>query len=525
MRIAGVTRGHRLPEARCQDRVLSAWRVAPLLVAAVAVIAGMLVMADRARQDADRARRAQVAIEQIHTAAERLAAVTWESLVTVRGAPPAAVVAEGVQVYRDFSASLRQLSRLGVPHARLTRIENLLGKTYTAGLRATTVARAGDVPESRRVAIRVLAPVIDDLNTAVADVSLTQGRLAQEAQQRTRLGVAGSLAAAVAALLLLVWRLQRMAKAARAESKRGEQRLRALMQHSSDVVLIVDWSGTVAWLGGPVDDVIGHPGSRIIGRSLATFVHQDDAERLHDLIRGSAGGSPSRARLRVLADGGVRHLEAIASDRRSDPDVAGILVNLRDATEHVTLEDQLRHTASHDSLTGLPGRALFEERVDRALVRMRRGASPAAVIYLDLDGFKGINDSLGHHAGDVLLGTVATRLRGALREQDTPARLGGDEFAALLEDLAEPEAGRAVAERVRLAIAEPIDLDGTGCTPRASVGIAFARPGMTTEELVRRADAAMYQAKQRSDLRVVTYENQRSLPVVDQVPLGRAGRR
>ena len=175
-------------------------------------------------------------------------------------------------------------------------------------------------------------------------------------------------------------------------------------------------------------------------------------------------------------------------------------------------EAQLRHQAFHDGLTGLPNRALFADRVAHALSRATREHPPPAVVFIDLDGFKLVNDTLGHASGDELLITSAQRIRDCLRQGDTAARLGGDEFAVLLEDLDEPDRAHAVAERLRLALRAPVSVRDHECRVRASVGVAFpadtdpTSSGSTgdadAEGLLRRADLAMYAAKQRGGDRV-----------------------
>jgi diguanylate cyclase (GGDEF)-like protein len=165
------------------------------------------------------------------------------------------------------------------------------------------------------------------------------------------------------------------------------------------------------------------------------------------------------------------------------------------ATEQERLE-QLAHQAFHDSLTQLPNRALFADRLDHALERTNRRKAAVAVLFLDLDDFKPINDNFGHEAGDRLLTAVAQRIKACVRPEDTVARLGGDEFTVLLEDIADVRYAIAVAERIEASLQEPFRVEGQDATVTASVGIAVSRgPQTTPDELLRDSDRAMYQAK------------------------------
>ncbi len=209
-----------------------------------------------------------------------------------------------------------------------------------------------------------------------------------------------------------------------------------------------------------------------------------------------------RSGLAVPIEGGHGRFGALTvqSTRRrefSAGDVAfvqGMANVLADALARQAGEDAIRHTALHDALTGLPNRVLFLDRVEQALHRMSRRTGQAAVLFLDLDHFKLINDSLGHSLGDELLAAVAVRIQGALRSDDTVARFGGDEFGVLLEVGGEREAV-AAADRICSVFAEPFALAGTEQYVTASIGIAVARGGETTGELIRDADAAMYRSK------------------------------
>ena len=176
------------------------------------------------------------------------------------------------------------------------------------------------------------------------------------------------------------------------------------------------------------------------------------------------------------------------------PSLIGIA---RDTTERHALEKQLRHQAVHDALTGLPNRKLFFDRLDQALARAARARVGVAVMLLDIDGFKLVNDRLGHAAGDELLVALAARLRSVLRKEETVARLGGDEFALIAEGIRDESELVAVAERVQSTFHEPFTIDNTERLMSGSLGIAFSGGGDQTDanDLVRDADAAMYRAK------------------------------
>jgi len=184
--------------------------------------------------------------------------------------------------------------------------------------------------------------------------------------------------------------------------------------------------------------------------------------------------------------------------RAPDGEVLGLAAVLSEITDRKRLEESLAHRASHDPLTGLPNRRLFADRVAVAASRTQRRQGIAAVLFSDLDGFKQVNDELGHAAGDELLREVSRRLRAAVRPGDTVARLGGDEFGILCEDLAEQRDGVAVADRVIAAVGEPMRIAERDISVRASVGLAFTTEhGVGDDELLRQADAAMYRAKQQ----------------------------
>ncbi len=289
--------------------------------------------------------------------------------------------------------------------------------------------------------------------------------------------------------------------------RRGEQRFRALVQHASDLILVVDPTAVISYVSPSIARVLGHAVEDVRGTNWLDLLHPDDAahtRRIYAELAATPVASPAgevRARHR---DGSWRTLEINRSNLLDEPGVEGIVANARDITERKAFEEQLRHQAFHDPLTGLPNRALFKERVGQALRRARRQGTSPAVLFLDLDNFKTINDTLGHDAGDTVLTAVAARLRESLRADDTAARFGGDEFAILLEDATGHDDPMAAAERLIAAVRAPITVAGREVTTNASVGIA-ARPAGAAgaagrdregvDDLLRDADAAMYTAK------------------------------
>jgi diguanylate cyclase (GGDEF)-like protein len=190
----------------------------------------------------------------------------------------------------------------------------------------------------------------------------------------------------------------------------------------------------------------------------------------------------------------VVQVEAVGSNRLADEAVGGLVVNARDVGERKALLDQLAHQAFHDPLTGLANRALFYDRVSHALELAHRQNRAVTVLFLDLDGFKEINDTLGHAEGDHLLRMIAARLRACARTTDTVARLGGDEFAVLVEDSAAPGSAGRLVERIREQMAFPFTLAGREVRISASIGSAAATSG-GVDEVLRHADLAMYVAK------------------------------
>ncbi len=294
------------------------------------------------------------------------------------------------------------------------------------------------------------------------------------------LGIAGLLAS-----LLLGWALIHA-------THRQTAHFRSLVTSSTDLVAAFG-PGGCSYVSASVTEMLGRPEQEVLGPGFVRFVHADDREALDEACaNGLAHELVFRLQNRF---GEWRQLEAHVNDLRADRYVRGVVLNARDVTERVRLEDELTHQAFHDGLTGLANRALFRDRLDQSLSRSARTGESLAVLFVDLDGFKQVNDTLGHDAGDRLLEEVARRFATAIRPSDTLARLGGDEFALLLEE-ADETLSVTVAERLLERLLKEIVLAGREMSLGASVGVVVHAGGAgKSEELMRHADLAMYAAK------------------------------
>jgi diguanylate cyclase (GGDEF)-like protein/PAS domain S-box-containing protein len=283
----------------------------------------------------------------------------------------------------------------------------------------------------------------------------------------------------------------------------SEERFRSLVQNSSDTTLVLGPAGVILYASPATRSLLGRDPEDLKGLRASELVHPDDRVRvepeLGELLSSAAEIDPVQFRIQHR-DGTWRHAEAVVTDMRDRPAVGGYVVNVRDITERKEAEEKLAHQALHDPLTGLPNRLLLVDRLRNAIARgLRHDGPPPVVMFLDLDRFKLVNDSLGHGAGDELLISVANRLRGVVRASDTLSRFGGDEFVILCEGMASQDAVMALAERAMTAIDAPFSINGERFHIGVSIGVAFVDDdGPSPEELLGDADYAMYLAKARS---------------------------
>lgn len=305
------------------------------------------------------------------------------------------------------------------------------------------------------------------------------------------------------------------------ELAQKENHFRSLVQGSSDVIMIAAPTGILRYVSPAASGVYGREADDLIGAELASIIHPEDLGRVVHEVRRFLAAQPSeepttRIECRFRSGtGDWLNVESTVNRHQG-----GLILNSRDVTERVRLQAQLQHNAEHDPLTDLPNRALFTDRVRQAIGGRRSGDPGTAVLFIDLDGFKAVNDRLGHQAGDELLVQAARRLQESVRAGDTAARLGGDEFAALiLGDGTRDQSVREyqvheIADRLRLTLSQPYRIGGGEVRVAASIGVAFAEPAITPTDLMRNADLAMYRAKAGGKDRVELYAPQMQAEVV-----------
>ncbi|HEV7609451.1 MAG TPA: EAL domain-containing protein [Steroidobacteraceae bacterium] len=281
-------------------------------------------------------------------------------------------------------------------------------------------------------------------------------------------------------------------------TRRFDERLTELVRRSSDMIAICDTGGTIRYASPSSEQLLGVAPGELAGQRLDDVLGPEAAHvrEVFDQVTGAAH-SEQIANFAIPQSGGEkRSFKMVIANLCHVESIRGITLNIRDISDATRLHDQLRTLAFHDSLTLLANRSLFSDRVHQAIRHVADGMTPA-VLFIDLDNFKTVNDSLGHSAGDQLLRSFAHRLVQCTRAGDTVARLGGDEFAVLIDHAPNIDAAVAVARQVLDACRQPFEIDGRPLRIGCSVGVALADRVSNVERLLRNADAAMYAAKSR----------------------------
>jgi diguanylate cyclase (GGDEF)-like protein/PAS domain S-box-containing protein len=317
--------------------------------------------------------------------------------------------------------------------------------------------------------------------------------------------------------------IDRVALGEQLRRRTSEEYFRALVHNAADVILIVDDQDRISYASPSAQAMFGD--AELVGTALLDHgdpAERDRAQRVFQRIRSRPVGSVepdnwgSTDWTLRRRDGTAVQVEVSVRDLRADPTVRGLVFTLRDVTEKRRLERELTHRANHDALTGLANRSLFAERMQRA-IEARRGV--VGVLFIDLDDFKVVNDTLGHASGDQVLKAVGQRISAAVRQHDTAARLGGDEFAVLIEDAVSPADVEDAAERIIRALHEPYNVGGDLVSGSATIGIGTTADAEDGSELLRQADLALYVAKGAGKSQWRRYQPELHTTIVERLEL------
>jgi diguanylate cyclase (GGDEF)-like protein/PAS domain S-box-containing protein len=481
---------------RFAQRVLTRHLGVSLAVVGAALVAATgLTIGDLRGEAADR-RAAQIAFLQLAKDARDLDQLVLRSLAT--GHADAATFAAVERNGHDIDAKLDRdiVSREG-SQTGVQRLADELTSYRTVAERV--LVRVGQGHRDLGGEADALGPAFDQVERRLAGIEAERARQAAAAESRAARLSTLSVAFLLGLLLVLVvihQRGRRRAEVAASETAAlaaSEARFRGLIDDNSDLVLLIGAQNVIRSASRAARDLLGFEPRELEHRPLGDLLHPDDVA----LVTSAAGERRRRLEIRMRHRNGYwLDVEALANDMSADAHVDALVLTVRDVTERKAFEEQLRHRAFHDPLTQLPNRALMSDRLQHALSREGRFEDQVAVLFVDLDDFKTVNDTLGHAAGDELLVHVARRLRSCVRSADTPARLGGDEFGVLLEGVPGVDHAVAVAERILDAFGEPFSIAGLPVPLRASVGVAVGvAQTISADELLRKADIAMYAAK------------------------------
>jgi diguanylate cyclase (GGDEF)-like protein/PAS domain S-box-containing protein len=469
------------------------------LAAAIAVLAGLSWFQ---KIEVDETRSGQLILNQIAVLTRQINNLTLTVLNqqnltpaadtemrAARHALPNAVLAAHVHTYHTVA---------------LKKVWPALDGYMASAGRQWILMQLGEYDEAKQVDFQEVSPQFDLMQHQVQIAMEAEEQWAQVVSLRARneLLAAGVLAAA--AVLILFVRLQRqehvgqLQKAERNALRESEERFRALTEQSSDLILIANPSGQITYASPSVHTLLAVRGESLEGTNMVDLVHPDDfAKTMIPGPRAEAHGQNPIVELRLRhADGRWLHFECVIRDLIQHKNIGGIVYNARDITERKHAREELLFNATHDALTGLPNRALFLGRLQSVVDRMKRHPQQAAaVLFIDIDDFKDVNDCYGHATGDLLIKEVSNRLRACMRSDHTIARMGGDEFTVLVEDVTDPSDAIRVAQRIQSSFTLPFLLEGLEVFKGTSIGIALTSLDTSAEAVLQNADIAMYRAK------------------------------
>jgi diguanylate cyclase (GGDEF)-like protein/PAS domain S-box-containing protein len=448
------------------------------------------------------ARSAQVILKQIVVLTRKINTLTLTTLQEQNLTPEAETE---MQMTRQALSQAVLAAHLHAYHTYgLQKVWPVLDNYIVSAGRQWTLIQVGDFDEAKQVDFQEVRPQLDSMQRQVQVAVEGEDKWAQAVALRARNELLAATILAATALLILFLRLQRQEHVSQLEEterntlRESEERFRALTEQSTDIILIADPSGQIKYASPSVHTVLALHGDSLIGTNVIDLVHPDDfAKTVSTETRLVAYSQNPIDEFRLRhADGRWLHFECVIRNLVQHKNIGGIVYNARDITERKHAQEKLLFSATHDALTGLPNRALFLGRLQSVVDRRKRHPhQAAAVLFIDIDDFKVVNDCYGHAIGDLLIREVSNRLRACMRSDGTIARMGGDEFTVLVEDVTDPSDPIRVAERIQSSFTPAFLLEGLEVFKSASIGIALTSPDTSAETVLQNADIAMYRAK------------------------------
>ncbi|MFZ1917093.1 MAG: EAL domain-containing protein [Terriglobales bacterium] len=469
------------------------------LATAIAILAALSWFQ---RNQVDEARSAQVVLNQISTLTREINNLTLTALQNQSLPPEAETEMRGA---RQALPKAVLAAHLHAYHtSALEKVWPVLDNYIMAAGRQGVLMQVGDFDQAKQVDFQEVSPQFDLMQHQVQIAIEAEDKWAQGVALRARNELLAAAILAATAILILFLRLQRQEHIGQLEEternalRESEERFRALTEQSTDIILIADPSGEITYASPSVQTVLAVPGDSLTGTNMIDLVHPDDFEKTTSTgPRSVTHGQNPIVEFRLRhADGNWLHFESVVRSLIQHKNIGGIVYNARDITERKHAQDELLFNATHDALTGLPNRALFLGRLQSVVDRMKRHPhQTAAVLFIDIDDFKFVNDCYGHAIGDALIKEVSSRLRACMRSDGTIARMGGDEFTVLVEDVTDPSDAIRVAQRIQSSFTRPFLLEGLEIFKSTSIGIALTSPETSAEAVLQNADIAMYRAK------------------------------
>jgi diguanylate cyclase (GGDEF)-like protein/PAS domain S-box-containing protein len=480
------------------------------LATAIAVLAALSCFH---RNQVEEARFAQVSLNQIAVLAREINNLTLTALQEESLTPNADT--EMRQARHELPKALLAAHLHAYHTAALEKVWPALDNYVTSAGRQWILMQVGDFDDAKQADFQAVSPQFDAMQHQVQIAIEGEDKWAQGVALRARNELLAAAILAAAAILILFLRLKRqehlgqLQETERNALRESEERFRALTEQSTDIILIADPSGQIKYSSPSVHTVLAVLGDSLVGTSVMDLVHPDDFPKIVSTGKRSAAyGQNSIVEFRLRhADGRWLYFECVVRNLIQHKTISGIVYNARDITERKHAQEALLFNATHDVLTGLPNRALFLGRLQSVVDRMKRHPhQAAAVLFIDMDDFKVVNDCYGHATGDVLIREVSDRLRACMRGDATIARMGGDEFTILVEDVTDPSDAIRVAERIQSSFTRPFLLEGFEVFKSTSIGIALTSPETPAETVLQNADIAMYRAKSQGKARSALFD-------------------